>query len=86
LDNARDPLEAMRALDARLPQAMQNADLDLLAPCAAILRGGGTAKVRTRPKTVPDATRKALRRARLRRGRHLSGIGRDSPWRRLACP
>lgn len=29
-DNARDPLEAIRALDARLPLAMQNADLALL--------------------------------------------------------
>lgn len=29
-DNARDPLEAIRALDARLPLAMQNADLTLL--------------------------------------------------------
>jgi hypothetical protein len=30
-DNARDPLDAIRALDARLPLAMQNADLHLLA-------------------------------------------------------
>ena len=30
-DNARDPLEAIRALDARLPLAMQRADDDLLA-------------------------------------------------------
>ncbi len=30
-DNARDPLEAIRALDARLPLAMRRADLDLLA-------------------------------------------------------
>jgi hypothetical protein len=30
-DNARDPLEAIRALDARLPLAMQHADDDLLA-------------------------------------------------------
>ena len=30
-DNARDPLEAIRALDARLPLAMQRADHDLLA-------------------------------------------------------
>jgi hypothetical protein len=30
LDNARDPLEALRAFDARLPLAMQNADLVLL--------------------------------------------------------
>lgn len=30
LDNARDPLESIRALDARLPLAMQNADLMLL--------------------------------------------------------
>ena len=30
-DNARDPLEVIRALDARLPLAMQNADLHLLA-------------------------------------------------------
>ena len=29
-DNARDPLEAIRALDARLPLAMQRADDDLL--------------------------------------------------------
>lgn len=30
LDNARDPLEALRTFDARLPMAMQNADLALL--------------------------------------------------------
>lgn len=30
LDNARDPLEALRTFDARLPLAMQNADLALL--------------------------------------------------------
>lgn len=30
-DNARDPLEAIRALDPRLPLAMQSADLQLLA-------------------------------------------------------
>ena len=30
LDNARDPLEALRTFDARLPLAMQNADLVLL--------------------------------------------------------
>lgn len=30
-DNARDPLEAIRALDARLPLAMQRADDDVLA-------------------------------------------------------
>ncbi len=30
-DNARDPLEAIRALDAKLPLAMQRADDDLLA-------------------------------------------------------
>ncbi|MFZ5635833.1 MAG: hypothetical protein ACOY82_04530 [Pseudomonadota bacterium] len=30
-DNARDPIEAIRALDARLPLAMQRADDDLLA-------------------------------------------------------
>lgn len=29
-DNARDPLEAIRALDHRLPGAMQCADLPLL--------------------------------------------------------
>ncbi|MEQ1513075.1 MAG: hypothetical protein ABL934_10410 [Lysobacteraceae bacterium] len=29
-DNARDPLEAIRALDSRLPHAMQCADLHLL--------------------------------------------------------
>ena len=29
-DNARDPLEAIRALDPRLPHAMQCADLQLL--------------------------------------------------------
>jgi hypothetical protein len=29
-DNARDPLEAIRALDHRLPHAMQCADLQLL--------------------------------------------------------
>jgi hypothetical protein len=30
-DNAREPLEAIRTLDACLPLAMQNADLHLLA-------------------------------------------------------
>lgn len=30
-DNARDPLEAIRAFDPRLPLAMQNADLHMLA-------------------------------------------------------
>lgn len=30
LHNARDPLEALRAFDPRLPLAMQNADLALL--------------------------------------------------------
>ena len=30
-DNARDLLVAIRALDARLPLAMQRADVDLLA-------------------------------------------------------
>ena len=29
-DNARDPLEAIRALDSRLPHAMQCADLQWL--------------------------------------------------------
>jgi hypothetical protein len=29
-DNARDPLETIRALDSRLPVAMLRADLDLL--------------------------------------------------------
>ena len=29
-DNARDPLDTIRALDARLPHAMQCADLQLL--------------------------------------------------------
>ena len=29
-NSARDPLEAIRALDPRLPQAMQRADLPLL--------------------------------------------------------
>jgi hypothetical protein len=29
-DNARDPLQAIRALDSRLPHAMQCADLHLL--------------------------------------------------------
>ncbi len=29
-DNARDPLEAIRAIDPRLPHAMQCADLRLL--------------------------------------------------------
>lgn len=31
MDNACDPLEAIRTLDVRLPLAMQNADLHLLA-------------------------------------------------------
>ncbi len=31
LGSTRDPLEAIRALDARLPLPMQNADLHLLA-------------------------------------------------------
>lgn len=30
MDNARGPLEAIRALDSRLPHAMQCADLHLL--------------------------------------------------------
>lgn len=30
LDNARDPLEALRTFDTRLPMAMQSADLALL--------------------------------------------------------
>lgn len=74
-DNARDPLLAIRAFDARLALAMQNADLHLLA----VVRGVGARKARTRPKTVPDATQKPPRRASLRRGRHRGGVAASSP-------
>ncbi len=42
-DNARDPLEAIRALDSRLPHAMQCADLHLLdaVRCDLTQRWGG---------------------------------------------